>query len=181
MQNRAQIEAQLRQETRDAIFNRQLSEVLAQKQAEREQYGQKTYAEQVDANKYRVMRPTLGEDPVMFKVAGDDSFKSKKWEALMTDCAFYYDKPTLSDESNMKRTLLTKYDDLFAVAMKPTLQSRRDLVGWACQAQNAYMQSKDAPAEHLMDCTKYQGLLEKYGPDYSTLKSRVGHLRGLFD
>ena len=100
---------------------------------------------------------------------------------MLSDCAFYYDKPSRKDESEMKRTLQTKYDDLFpGVAMKPTLQSRRDLVGWACAAQNAYMQSKDAP-EKMMDCTKYQGLLDKYGPDYSSIKSRVGHIRGLFD
>ena len=40
----------------------------------------------------------------------------------------------------MKRTLQTKYDDLFpGVAMRPTLQSRKDLVNWACTAQNSFM------------------------------------------
>ena len=58
----------------------------------------------------------------MFKVLGDDKFKSKKWEALMGDCAFYFDKPSIKDESTMKRTLLTKYDDLFpGMPMRPTL------------------------------------------------------------
>ena len=125
--------------------------------------------------------PTWGQDPVQFKVAGDDKFKTKKWEALVSDCAFYYDNPTIADESNMKKKLLTKYDDLFFAPMRPTLQSRKDLVGWACMAQNAWMHEKDAPASNMMDCTKYQGLLDKYGPDYSNLKNRVGHIKGLFD
>ena len=129
-----------------------------------------TYSETTDWTKYSVERPTWGQDPVMFKVAGDDKFKTKKWEALMGDCAFYLDKPRLQDESLMKKTLMTKYDDLFpGVAMKPTLQSRRDLVDWACAAQNSYMTNKGAPEENLMDCTRYQALLDKYGPDYSTL------------
>lgn len=118
----------------------------------------------------------------MFKVEGDDALKSKKWEAMMSDCAFYYDRPTLSDESKMKRTLMTKYDDLFpGVAMKPTLQSRRDLMNWACLQQNSWMQNKDAPAENIMNCEGYQGLLDKYGPNYDTLRARMGYVKGLFD
>ena len=27
-----------------------------------------------------------------------------------------------------------------------------------------------------MDCTRYQGLLDTYGPNYENLKGRVGHL-----
>ena len=26
---------------------------------------------------------------------GDDAQQTKKWESLLTDCAFYYDKPTI--------------------------------------------------------------------------------------
>jgi len=35
MQNRAQLEAKLRNETRDQIFNRQLADVIAQKEQQR--------------------------------------------------------------------------------------------------------------------------------------------------
>ena len=35
MQNRAQVEARLRQETRDAIFNRQLADALDRREAQR--------------------------------------------------------------------------------------------------------------------------------------------------
>ena len=59
-----------------------------------------TYSETADWTKYSPAgRPTMGQDPVMFKVEGDDKFKTKKWEALMGDCAFYLDRPKLADES----------------------------------------------------------------------------------
>ena len=55
----------------------------------------------------------------------------------MKDCAFYYDAPTIKDESKMKKTLQVKYDDLFPrMVMRPVLQTRKDLVNWACAAQN---------------------------------------------
>ena len=57
-----------------------------------------------------------------FSVANDDKFKTKKWESLMRDCAFYLDRPTIREESSMKKTLQTKYDDLFpGSVMRPTL------------------------------------------------------------
>ena len=142
----------------------------------------KTFAETVDRSQYPNLRKNLGVDPVPFKIAGDNKFKAKKWDALLKDCAFYYDRPTIEDESRMKKSLMTKYDDLFpGVAMKPVLQSRRDLLTWACGSQNSYMAAKDAPAEHVVDCTRYQALLDKYGPDYTNIRNRLGHIRGLFD
>ena len=55
-------------------------------------------------------------------MANDDKFKTKKWESLMRDCAFYLDRPTIREESSMKKTLQTKYDDLFpGSVMRPTL------------------------------------------------------------
>ena len=154
MQNRAEVEAKLRNQTRDQIFNRQLAQVMAEKEAERAKG--LNYAEKVNWADYTVQKPTYGEAPKMFKVEGDDKLKSKKWEAMLTDCAFYFDRPTIQDESAMKKTLQTKYDDLFpGTAMRPTLQSRKDLLNWACSAQNAYMTNKDAPADKLVDCTRY--------------------------
>ena len=41
----------------------------------------------------------------MFKVPGDDKFKTKKWESMLSDCAFYFDSPSIKDESAMKKTL----------------------------------------------------------------------------
>jgi len=42
------------------------------------------------------------------------------------------------------------------------------------------MDDAGAPAESKMDCTRYQGLLDTYGPDYSSLKEKLGFVRGLF-
>jgi len=69
------------------------------------------------------MESTLTQNRALrFKVAGDDKFFSGKWEAMMRDCAFYYDAPTLEAETEMKRKLQRKYaDDLFSEAMKPKL------------------------------------------------------------
>ena len=133
MFNREQVEAKLRQETKDQIFNRQLADALAAHQTARQAKPQNSYMNAGETSRYTQTRPTWGEDTPVFKVAGDDKYKTKKWEAMMSDCAFYFDKPDLADESKMKRTLMTKYDDLFpSVAMKPALQTRKDLMNWAC-------------------------------------------------
>ena len=66
MQNRAQVEAQLRQETRDAIFNRQLSEAIDRRRQDMIDNAGKTYSEQVDSNRYTTERPTWGQNPEMF-------------------------------------------------------------------------------------------------------------------
>ena len=65
--------------------------------------------------------------------------------------------------------------------MRPTLQSRKDLMMWACTAQNAYMANKEAPQDKMMDCNRYGALLDKYGPNYDSIRAKVGHIRGLFD
>ena len=35
------------------------------------------------------------------------------WRAMMKDCAFYYDAPTIDEEVDMKKKLQRKYDSLF--------------------------------------------------------------------
>ena len=73
---------------------------------------------------------------------------------MMGDCAFYFDAPTLGQETTMRRALQKKYaDDLFTGVMRPRLQSRKDLVTWACESQNQFMDEKGAPAEMKMNCT----------------------------
>ena len=182
MKGRQEIEAQLRQETRDLIFNKQLASALAEKQAEREQNATKTYAEKVDWTKYTVRRSSLGQDPPNYRVAGDDKFKTLKWSNMLSDCAHYLDSPTLQDEIAMKKQLQTRYDDLFPTSvMRPPLQSRKDLLSWACAAQNSFMQAKEAPEDRQLQCDQYAALLELYGPNYTSLQKRLGHVRGLFD
>ena len=100
----------------------------------------------------------------------------------MKDCAFYFDNPSIGQEVQMRRTLQRKYgDDLFADAMKPRMQSRKDLVLWACESQNQFMDSVEAPEKMKLNCMQYQGLLDQYGPNYTSLKEKLGYVRGLFD
>jgi hypothetical protein len=77
-----------------------------------------------------------------FQIENDDAQQTKKWQAFMTDCAFYFDRPTLDQERSMKRNLQYKYDDLFADGIQPKLQSRRDLLTWACKAWEADKQAR---------------------------------------
>ena len=97
----------------------------------------------------------------------------------MKDATFYLDNPELKDEISMRQKLQYRYDSLFTTTMRPPLQSRRDLVNWTCQAQNAWMQEKEAPEKLMMDCTNYNKLLTTYGPDYTTIKKKLGFLKGL--
>ena len=41
------------------------------------------------------------------------------------------------------------------------------------------MQEKEAPEKLMMDCTNYNKLLTTYGPDYTTIKKKLGFLKGL--
>ena len=36
-----------------------------------------------------------------FSVAGDDEHSTLMWRALMKDCAFYFDAPTIKEEIGM--------------------------------------------------------------------------------
>ena len=67
-----------------------------------------------------------------FTINNDDEHGTLMWRSLMKDCAYYYDVPTIEEELAMKTTLQRKYDGLFAANWRPALQSRRDLVTWAC-------------------------------------------------
>lgn len=40
-----------------------------------------------------------------FTIEGDDAQHTKKWQALMKDCAHYYDKPRFDQEFKMKKDL----------------------------------------------------------------------------
>ena len=104
--------------------------------------------------------------------------KPLKWRALLEDCAFYFDEPTIKQETKMRKTLQLKYDDLFTASWRPALQSRGDLVEWACLRQNAWIEEKGA--EGQMDCSNVQGLIDEFGPDYSSVRAKLGFVKGLF-
>ena len=79
----------------------------------------------------------------------------------------------------MKKKLQFRYDDLFPVGWRPPLQSRQDLLLWACNNRNEWLETKSA-SDKAEECVA-GSLLDKYGPDYSKLKAKLGHVRGLFD
>ena len=81
----------------------------------------------------------------------------------------------------MRFKLQSRYDDLFADRWSAPLQSRKDLVQWTCEQKNAYFTEKGAAPELLEDCQNYNQLLKKYGPDYESLKPKLGYVRGLFE
>jgi hypothetical protein len=89
MYDREQVRNQFKQETKDAIFLAKFEEEVNQ-ELQRVQNAKK-YSERVDRDDYISNPPLVFQ---RFKVEGDDAQQTKKWEALMTDCAFYYDKPT---------------------------------------------------------------------------------------
>ena len=119
-----------------------------------------------------------------FTIEGDDANKTKMWESFMVDCAHYYDKPTLTQEKQMKKDLQYKYDHLFANGIYPRLQSRRDLVTWACYSWQDAKKARvpEEEQEAINDrCEEYTRLIDQYGPNYTTLKQKLGYIKGLFD
>lgn len=117
-------------------------------------------------------------------MAGDDAQQTKKWEALMTDCAFYYDRPTIEQRTTMKRDLQYKYDDLFQNGIFPQLASRKQLITWACKSWEEDKKARlpEDQRDSVNDrCEEYGRLVSQYGPDYSSLKQKLGYVRGLFD
>ena len=79
----------------------------------------------------------------------------------------------------MKKTLQYKYDDLFGEGWRPPVQSRDDLMTWACMQQNSFMTEKGAPEELLWNCDNPRGLIARYGPNYDAVKAKLGYIRGL--
>ena len=180
MYTRDQMEEQLKATTKAAIFEKQFAEAFDRVLLEKRSGAPKPYSEKVNRDDYTV-RDGYREYKE-FTVEGDDHhYRLAKWNSLLKDTAYYYDNPSFQDKGRVKNKLQIRYDDLFEDSWKFPLQTRRDLVTWACNAKNDFLKSKEAPQELLEDCDNYKGLLRKYGPDYDKLKAKLGHVRGLFD
>lgn len=80
----------------------------------------------------------------------------------------------------MKKNLQYKYDSLFQAGWRPPLQSRRDLMEWACAQQNAFLSEKEAPADMKWNCENPGVLIDKFGPDYNAVRAKLGYVKGLF-
>ena len=121
---------QLKQDAKNEIFAKQMAFSMAKRLDEMKNAHNQAYSEQVNKEDYY-----YGEmlKVKKFEIAGDDAtLRPKMWASLATDVAFYYDNPTLAQEALMKKTLQYRYDSLFKAGWRPPLQSRRDLMEWAC-------------------------------------------------
>ena len=103
------------------------------------------------------------------------------WKALLKDCAYYYDHPTLDDETKMRTKLQRKYDDILPAGWRPQLQSRRDLLHWGCNQVNAAFAEKGFDEKNLLPCDNHAFLLKLFGPDYDRLRPKLGYIKGLFE
>ena len=176
------MEEQLKQKAKAKLFEEQFAEAFDKYIGEKRQGINQSYADKRDWKDYRAMPLKLSQDTEVFAVEGDDpQFRQAKWNSLLKDCAFYFDNPSLDDEYKTLTRLQKRYDDLFSQHWKPPLQSRRDLMTWACEQRNSFMQERGASEEMLLECSNYGALLDKFGPNYESLKKKLGYVRGLFD
>ena len=171
------MEEKLRTQAKNAIFQRDFREAFNKYVDEKRQASIQPYADRVDHSEYRIGQSMDKLKP--FTVEDDCKLNLKKWASCLKDCAYYYDDPSLDQERTMKKKLQFRYDDLFQDGWRPPLQSRQDLLMWVCNNRNEWLETKGKP-EAAEECI-YGGLLEKYGPDYSKLQAKLGHVRGLFD
>ncbi len=119
------------------------------------------------------------QSPKEFTIDNDDKYKTKLWNSLLKDCAFYYDSPTCEDKVEVKNKIQLRYDSLFSSSWRAPLKTRKDLLVWACQQKNEYMTENGN--EGGLDTCEFNNLVEKYGPNYDQLKEKVGFMKGLFD
>ncbi len=180
MYTKDQLEAQLKNHAKSAMFERDFMLAFNKHLNEKKEGAFKNESEKKDWKEYRLKPAVQKFEP--FSVEGDDAkFHKAKWTEFMKDACFYYDSPSVRDEWEMREKLQFRYDDLFAESWRPPLQTRRELVQWTCEKRNAYLSEKQAPEDLLEDCGNYSMLLRKYGPNYDTLKAKLGFVRGLWD
>lgn len=108
-------------------------------------------------------------------IADDDQHQTKKWNSLLKAAAYYYDKPNLNQEAFHLKEIKQKYDELFTDSWRPPMQSRRDLLTWACEQRNASLAETHEP----LNCS-YNALLKDFGPDLESLKGKLGDIKGLW-
>lgn len=101
MYGREEIREQLKQKAKDEVF---LAKFNEQVNADLQKLNAGTkYAQKVNQFDYQ-WNPTV-RALKRFQIDGDDEHHTKKWQSLMTDCAFYFDRPTIDQERTMKWNL----------------------------------------------------------------------------
>lgn len=72
----------------------------------------------------------------------------------------------------MKDDLQLKYDDLLEEGWRPRLQSRKDLVAWACRQLKSGLGDNDQLVKELPDCENTSLFIKKYGPNYDIVHKK---------
>ena len=117
--------------------------------------------------------------PKTFVIENDDKHHTKLWDSMIKDTTYYFDAPIADDKIEIKKKLQFRYDSLFATSWSAPLTNRRELVLWACHQKNNYM--KEHGNEAAVHPCQYPDLIERFGPNYESLKGKLGYLKGLFD
>jgi len=89
MLDKKQLQDQMTGKVRDELFYRQFYTSLNQRFEEMQSESVKTYAEKVKREDYTTS--SVREKPARFSMPNDDGFKTKKWNSLLKDCAYYFD------------------------------------------------------------------------------------------
>ena len=182
MYARETLQKQLLGEAKSQLFQEKLEEAIFKAAAEKKAQADVPLAAKMDDKDYfkksLVDKRDLYAKP--FAIEGDDNLNSKMWASLKKDSAHYFDCPTVDQERQMREKLQLRYDSILPVGWRPPLQSRKDLLFWSCQKHTEYLKENNQEVE-FEDCFNHHALVEKYGPDYSALRKKLGHVRGLFD
>lgn len=144
---------------------------------DRKRRAQMDYRTDRNRSDYTIYPPKY-QEVKKFEIPKDDNIHSKKWNSLFSDIGFYYDTPTLRQKQKIRKTLQLKYDDLFDDGWQPPLNNRRDLLLWACERHNDYLVKNNAE-DKVWNCV-YNDLIQKFGPNYDILKSKLSFMRDLF-
>ena len=146
--------------------------------AVKEANSKKLFAETVDPLDYKT-KDERHKSIQQFSIKNDDKFKTKMWNSCLRECAFYFDNPTMKQKKATKDNLQLKFDPIFQSGWKAPMKNRAELLNWVCNERNDWMTSQGSE-EPLENCNIHH-LVGKYGPDYETLKEKIGYVKGLFD
>ena len=120
--------------TKNSIFERDFQIALGKALEKRKEGSEETYAEKVNWQDYKSKKAYEYKPP--FSIPNDDKYQSLMWSSLLKDTAHYYDTPEVGEEREMRFKLQKRYDSILKKGWRPPLQSRRDLVTWACEQRN---------------------------------------------
>jgi hypothetical protein len=95
MLNREQFYDQVKNDTKNAIFEKQMALAVQERLKQVQEDRAKTYSERVNRRDYT--NTTVTDNKVTrFTIADDEpTLQPKMWQSALTDAAFYFDHPTV--------------------------------------------------------------------------------------